>query len=207
VETTLRKAEKDLRGIVRSYKDGRITSSALSKKTAGVFKNGYADVYELGLKASGIEQALRHSGQLMSKEDKMYVESAYKEELKYWGKLLKGLIRNKDASVEGRIKNYVKSMGSLFEAGRIVAIPPSVVIHWLLEDKTACVDCKELHRLSPFTKSGLPAQPKSGATRCRMNCRCRLVFKEAKPAEVQKIEARSKRPSSILKKMKQSQGR
>lgn len=206
LDKKLKRAERDLLRLIHQFQYGQLDGSELKTLTKDILRNGYFDAYEHGLGATGIKNALQMSGKHMDKADKDFVKSAYMQEARYWNKFMDQIIRNGSAAnTARRVKAYVQSMSSMYDAARVVTISTGELIHWLLEDNNACPDCKELHRNSPYTKAMLPTQPKAGLTRCRNNCRCRLVFKEASPDKVHQAEERLRRLPNMIRKMQKAQ--
>lgn len=202
----LKKAEREINSTIRRFQGGTVNSRLLYSKTKKILKDAYTEAYQRGLNASGLKDAMQMSGQYMAEEDKRFVNSAYKQEMGYWNTFLGEVVRGKDAEktirTKERVHRYIQSLGSMFDAARVVSLPPNVVIHWLLEDRNACPDCQTIHAASPFTKRTLVSQPKGGLTRCLDNCRCRLKFVTAKDANaIERIEKRHKTPARLIRKI------
>jgi hypothetical protein len=80
---------------------------------------------------------------------------------------------------------YADTLESIYFAGQINGQHPDALIYWRMDPaKSHCPDCIELENMSPFTKSTLPCQPRSGATVCLFHCGCRLEYVPGTPAQV-----------------------
>lgn len=159
----------------------------------------YLDAYKLGTRASGLVRATDlefHIGV----DEKRWLDATLKSEQEYFNKFLDAVLKGESESKTAhRIRAYANGIRSVFDSSKVLQLPEDVVIHWVLQSRNPCPDCRFLHRLSPFTRDTLPTTPKAGSTRCRSNCYCLLRVVPGKSAEVESIRRRHKNAQSVLK--------
>jgi hypothetical protein len=82
-----------------------------------------------------------------------------------------------------RAQAYANATGAAFNLGAVDGGPPGELIVWVLGNADHCAECPLLAAYGPYTRETLPTVPRAGATPCRSNCKCSLVFKPGKAPE------------------------
>jgi hypothetical protein len=219
LKTVQSKFEKDLIAVIKKYRAGGKSMKWLRGEGKRLLTTAYTDAYKLGMAATGMlaprtgkkVKGKRPKAELTA-EDKKWIASSTKKELIYLNRLLGHVIEdNVRGNLPKRIKAYSQTVGSVYDASRIIADTPMVVIHWVLETNRSkrktpkpCPDCQLLHKLSPFTKYTLPTTPKAGLTRCLSNCLCRLRIIIVKRTEVEKIKRKNKSADFLIRKVQRN---
>ncbi len=194
--------EGQLVKLYRQYQGGEFSLRQFSERAKAQLKTAYLGAFILGVRASGIPGLRKAKLVDLQPDDRQWVDSAIKHEFKYFNRLIKDIAKDRSRqSVEKRLGRYVKTVNSIFHAGRVMVVPPNTVIHWILEDRKACPDCKTLWRSSPYVKSRLPTTPKAGLTRCLDNCRCRLRFEDATPAKYKQTFRRNRKSQTMIRRI------
>ena len=201
-----KKLDKVVKSLTRKMTDlhrrlerADIEPDLFEKKMRIALRNAYMDAYTLGSLAAGIARVddLSHR----SSEDEMdWLKRILKEENKHFSKFIDDMIFGVSRTkVKTRIKDYAEAIRSTFQASRVLQMPEDSIIHWVLESRNPCSDCRLLHRMSPFLKETLPTTPKGGSTRCLARCWCRLRVVRAKSRnELQAIKRRNRNSKYLL---------
>lgn len=167
-----------------------------------LLRDSYDKSYRLGLASS------HHPGyaqtQYMSAEEKRWVESAVRHELRYLHGMLSDIKSGRSiTTMVGRARMYADTLGSLYHTGRVSGQSADTEIYWRLDPGAShCDDCLELSRLSPFVKDTLPTTPKAGACRCLSRCACQLEFVPSSPAAIAAIRRNNLNARYILARFK-----
>lgn len=199
--------EKHLHSLYRKYKNKDITFRRFSSGSRVALKGMAELAFQLGTKSAGIVSptgALRP----LTDHERKWLDSYLKEELRYFNRFLDAVKASQsDKRSLTRLSHYSQAVRSVFESGRVLSVGTDVIIHWVLESKNPCPDCRLLHRHSPYTSDTLPTVPKGGQTRCRNFCYCSLRIVKSTPEQVQKLRKRKKSARWYLEKLKQNQKR
>jgi hypothetical protein len=176
-----------LKSLVDRYYRGDINYGNLSFGVREALRSSYRRAFEIGLRSSG--SGVFHSPTSKGETtyyDREYIDSAYREEMRYMNKLL-GQIRTDSVrgNVYTRIDAYAQTLRHQMLAGRVVASPSSVIVDWVAPlDRKTCKSCRWLSQHSPYTKDSLPTTPRGGSTLCLHKCRCKLVLRQVSPQVV-----------------------
>jgi hypothetical protein len=207
-ERLAKEAKTQLRRMIRQYREGDKSFASLQRDSSDFFEHFYSRVWEAGRKSTGLDLFMPDAKP--TRKENEWLRSAVREELKYWQSFLEEIQKDqvlfKDEfpddelmlkpprrrfTVEERLNMYVEGLDGVFENGRVSGMPDDKLFYWFgpkLGDKGMCKGCTYIVERQPFTKNTLPAVPRSGATPCLMNCRHKLVVREATPKEVEKRE-------------------
>ena len=164
----------------------------LYDRLKSLLRSAYYNAYRLGIEYTGIHKA---GVPTLSQSDIDWLESAIKSELRYLKKFVDHIhSREIDQpgrmKLERRIQMYIDSLNSIFDAGKVSSHPPLTIFYWVHSaDKKVCPECLLLGRFSPYTRDTLPTTPRSGASRCLSNCRCKLYSKIVSETEYQKVHS------------------
>lgn len=157
----------------------------------------YREAFRAGLRAHGVRQ------RAVTGSDKKWVDSAVRHEAGFLAGVGKAMAGGKSVKALGpRIAMYGAAALGAFYAGQVAASGPNQQIHWIV-DRAAenCQDCLELEARGPYTRDTLPTTPRAGATRCRSNCKCELVFDEVSDEEADQIAAQAVTPNYLLRRL------
>jgi hypothetical protein len=148
------------------------------KKT---LRDAYAAAFEMGLESSGVTKV--RAG--VASMDRDFVESAVREEMRYFNKLIRQIDAGKvRGNMMNRLKAYSDALKHMYYAGRVMGTPKGMIIDWIAPmDRNTCGGCKFMFKHSPYTKETLPTTPRAGDTPCLNRCRCRLVMRTVPPAK------------------------
>jgi hypothetical protein len=205
LDKEVQKLQDHLQKQVKLYQAGEISFNRLETRASIAFKETVEAIFKLGVRAVGLVTPTGAAYNLTQAEKK-WISSYLKEELGYFKKFLAQIKANKSRrDVERRTSLYANAMRSVYEAGRVLSVGPDVLIYWVLESANPCPDCVLLNKHNPYTVDTLPTTPKAGQTRCRANCYCSLRIDTASPNAVKKVRAKQKKPSWLLKKIRDQQ--
>lgn len=204
--------ERDMEQLVsrlRSEDPSRqLSKTQFRKRMKAAMRIAYKDAYDLGTLASGLGRANSAVTTHASPDEKQWLDNMFSQEQKYFNKFLAALERGESRTkASQRIRSYANAVRSIFEGSRVLQIPDNTVLHWVLQSKNPCSDCRLIHRLSPYTKYTLPTTPKAGSTRCLANCYCKIRVVKATPAEVARVARKNKSAEHILKKLRANRKR
>lgn len=184
---------KGVLNYTRRFVEKDISKTRWTQWVRQLLREAYRDAFSLGMKSSGAETVRA----TVATADKQWVESAVRQELKFFNRLLRQIEEGTyRGTLERRIRAYVEALQSVFYSGRIMGTPDGHLIDWLgPNDRTTCNGCRFMLEHSPFTKHTLPTTPRAGDTRCRDNCRCRLVVRHVGKQRFESVQRshRSKR--------------
>lgn len=186
---------------------GRYESrKAFEKDVISIMKPAWKQVFEAGVRSTGIKGSGPGSGPVvkLEKEDEKWLRSAIAHEMQF----LNGFITAVDEGtwkmpLERRVRLYVRTLESFFDSARVIGLPATVVMHWTGEnDERTCPGCKYLFEHSPYTKKTLPTVPRSGLTQCLSNCRDRLLIRQTTSEAVISLTEQSLTRGTHLKKLR-----
>lgn len=203
----LERVAAGLKNSTDSFLSGAWTRTRWERWVKHLLKMAYYEAFDLGLKSSGagrlragraatdtrwVESAYRHEMRYFNKFLREIVASADPEVLQKeidpktkrpTGRTLR--VRPPKVSARGddlihkRMQAYTDTVKHVYYAGRVMGTPDGMVIDWIAPlDRRTCNGCRFLSNHSPYTKNSLPSTPRAGDTRCRNNCRCRLIVRE-----------------------------
>jgi hypothetical protein len=205
LDKEVQKLQDHLKKQVRSFQNDDISFRRLEARSSIAFKSTVEAIFKLGVKAVGLVKPTGAAYGLTANEKK-WIQSYLKEELGYFRKFLRQIRNNKSRrDVDRRTGLYANAMRSVYEAGRVLSVGPDVLIYWVIESSNPCDDCQLLQKHSPYTVDSLPTTPKAGQTRCRAICYCSLRIDTASPSKVKKVRQKQKKPSWLLRKIKNQQ--
>lgn len=196
----LKKIQKDFKSdakeIVKRYLNAKDAGNKPSykrfrKTLRNKLRKAHTEAFYLGLASSGQKTFTTTRKLQVSKAHREWLETAIKEELAYFQKLLDGIKSGKVSKkrAESRLDNYTAAMRHVYYTGRTLGTPDGMAVDWVTaQDRKVCQSCSFLAKHSPYTKHTLPTTPRAGMTRCLANCRCRLVMREVSPETYKKIQ-------------------
>lgn len=206
--------KKKLIGLVKKK---RVSPETLSDHSFGksarvVLRDAYKQAYVLGKHSTGTSDVTRlvyghidpGAETPLTPEDKRWLNSAIKHESKF----LRGFVRDVAAgkgkmAYDRRAKMYVNALDNIYNSARIQGTPSDVLLYWVTSKScTTCESCKYLEKMSPYTKHNIPTLPRSGATKCLTNCKCKVVARKMTAAQLRKPWA-LKTKTYLLRKLQQ----
>lgn len=194
---------------LNALRDGDIDFEDFSTGAKEILYILYQTAYHYGTLASGHGKLLKTEGKKLSSEDMRFIDSAYKEEMGYFEKVLRGIEDDPQAGQwDKRIRNYFDSARAMLDAGEVANTEPGVIFHWVLQSPKhggkPCPECLLLSSLSPFPRDLLPTTPKAGSTRCLNRCFCLLRREKVEPIKVLELRKRLGSREYLVRKLKQS---
>jgi hypothetical protein len=191
LERVLQNTHVRLVALVDSYKKKKKAKfDAFKKDFKSILLRAYYKAYELGLKSTGASAFLTAGGgKLITPSDRKWVESAFRQEMRYLNKLLTDIKLNRYPNKwPKRIGMYVATVGSVYYTGRVAVTPPNHALFWVAKiDSRICPQCRYMATHSPFTKYNMPITPASGHSRCLSNCRCSIAVRPVNKAYFTKL--------------------
>lgn len=186
------RAETALLAAVQNKLDGKITETELRRTAVRAMKTAWRDVFLAGLRSGGTPGTGAGSGKSLvslGEGDDKWLRSAMQHEMRYLNGFIDAVVHETyKMPVDRRVKMYASTLDSFYESARLIALPSTVLIHWVgPNDKKTCDGCRFLFEQSPFTKYSLPCVPKNGSTACLSNCRDKLFVRVATPGEVRNV--------------------
>ena len=188
---------------VVSPKRPTLTEAAGLPSSMALLKKNYADdlaglmddLAQQGLSPKEFEKAVRplvsdnfeKAFRLGSKRDLMpgdeeWLKRAVDSEVGYARDLANDVSKGASITPDLRANNYAAALDGVGWNGMVESMPEGTVVHWKLGQAEHCDDCILLAAHSPYDKYSLPTTPRAGDTECRMNCKCKLVFKQGEDA-------------------------
>lgn len=159
----------------------------------------YSTAYQFGILSTGIKKVAKGKALELSTEEKRWIKSALREEMKYFNKFFKELVVNKSrGNAFRRIHSYLLSSKSIFEAARARTFPPQTIVHWRLHPAEHCPSCLALAKYSPYTVNNLLTTPRAGRTLCLFNCKCDLRYQKVSLDKMNQVEKRNNRTRRFL---------
>lgn len=199
VDRLVSQVAEDLKILLERYKRNEMSRQWFEDSAKAILKNAYHKAYDLGSAASGMKALSNHR----SNDETKWVESAWKDEQKYFNRFLKDISRGESVVRSSkRIEAYAAALRSVFDSSKVLQQPEGYLLYWVMESDIPCEDCKLLHKLSPYTKWTIPTTPKAGRTRCLTRCYCKIRMEKASRVDLEKAESRNKSAKELLKKLK-----
>ncbi len=142
-----KKAKNDLQELVDLWQDDQLTFRQLQVDSAQTFRDVYEDVWNLGRKASAVAFASGDPG--ATPEETRWFRTAIREEMGFWQNFLlelrdhfKGKRLLPRFTPNQRIEMYVKSLESMYDSARALALPSNLLFYWIgpkRDDPTTCL--------------------------------------------------------------------
>ena len=168
-----------------------------------MYQDTYHKAYKLGMSASSVGLGADTN---YTSEDKRWVESAFKNEMKYFNRFLdQALSTNMSpGQIDHRVSMYMSAVRGVYESGRVIGSHPDSLIYWVYSPEAHhCSSCIYLRDHSPYTKKTLPTTPRTGATECLTNCKCHLRIVISDPDIVKQVNSKSISRNSHLNRLAQ----
>lgn len=194
------RARNSVEAILSGWLEGNVSFREVQDQTSFLWRQAYEQVHELGRRASGLDRM--HPDPKVLREEEKWFRSALREELTYWHLALEEWRRRRKAAERSgpaavqkvddagyrRFEAYLKTLGTMFDGARALALPAGSLFYWMgpdpESDKGVCEGCAYMMERSPFPKALLPATPRTGATPCLHNCRHKLVIRTASAKDI-----------------------
>lgn len=189
LERVQQRVERDLLRIMLRHDAGKYESfKAFERDAIAVMKPAWKEVFEAGVRASGIKGTGSTTGPVvkLSPDDEKWLRGAMVHEMRF----LNGFITAVDEGtwkmpLAKRVRMYARTLEAFYDSARVIGLPATVMIHWTGEnDERTCPGCKYLFENSPYTKKTLPTVPRAGLTPCLSNCRDKLLIRQAESETV-----------------------
>jgi hypothetical protein len=163
---------KTIKTYQRSGNESRFRRDATT-----VMRKAWRDVYVAGIRAGGVQgDPTSESLVKLSEADAEWLRGATKHEVKFLNRMLDAVVEeNWKMPLDRRVEMYVRTLSSFYESARVIALPGTMALYWILGEAEHCPGCKFLAENSPYTKYNIPCTPRSGACPCLSNCKCRLL--------------------------------
>lgn len=162
----------------------------------------YREAFSCGLMAGG--RPVLSTGVYLTPKDEKWVASAVTDEAKYWRKFMQDVLAGSGRMTHERRKEmYVRTLRSLYESGKVKALPEQVLLYWVINShKENCPECQFMAENGPYTKETLPITPRSGATSCKSNCGCHIMVKHVDALEYTRVKIRLSSKKELLARLK-----
>lgn len=195
-----------LNRFVRDYQKGRLEESEFRKQMTATMKKAWKEVFLAGVRASGIGgQGPGKPLVQLTPEDEKWVRSAMKHEMQFLNGMLDAVVEESWVMpLEKRIGMYMDALESFFDSARVIGLPATSAIHWIIpkKDGRVCASCRYLADHSPYSKRTLPTVPRSGATLCLTNCRDRLFVRIVDQAKAHELHEASPTRGTHIKNLR-----
>lgn len=196
---------KNLSGFINKFKNGNLSFSRLQTLSSAILQNSAEEMFRLGSKSVGLVGA-EGSPKKLTNFENSWLKSYLRDETRFLFKFLRDIKSGASSKTTAkRVVNYSNALRSVYETGRVFSVGNDVIIHWVLESKNPCPDCRLLHRYSPYVVETLPTVPKQGITRCRAYCYCSLKIVKSLKKDVLKVRQKSRSAKWILDQIKKNQ--
>ena len=176
----------------RQIARGEFSAELALRDVKEEFRQLYHEAFALGM--SGSTAGLHSTSELISLEDRRWVDSSFNHEMRFFNRFI-GQVVNRELSpgqIDNRVQMYLNAVRGVYEAGRVVGTHPNSLIYWVYNPEAHhCMSCLYLRDHSPFTKKTIPKTPQAGATECLSNCKCHLRIQISDPEIVKQVESRS----------------
>lgn len=197
LETKVRDFGREIARSIRQIRSGG-PRGFITKETKLEFRELYQEAYELGMTSSSV--GLVPASTVPTPEDKRWVESAFKHEMKFFNRFLSQALDTNMSpiQVDQRINMYMNAVRGVYEAGRVIGSHPDSLIYWVYNPEARhCTSCLYLRDHSPYTKRTLPTTPRTGGTECLTNCKCHLRIVISDPDLVKQTDERGSKNAHI----------
>jgi len=193
---------------IRQVRSNELRRNIAVKDLKEDLRRLYHQAYILGLRGSSA--ALSADQDLLSIEDRRWVDSAVNHEMRYLNRFLDQAFNNEltPSQIQARTQMYMNTIKSVYDSGRVIGSSASSLIYWVYNPEAHhCNSCLYLRDNSPYTKRTLPTTPRSGSTECLSNCKCHLRIVHSDPSLVAQVEAKSMTRASMLTYLRQMKTR
>lgn len=181
LRATQQAVEPVLNRIVKFYQSNRIDEREFRKQMIATMKKAWKEVFIAGVRAVGIGgQGPGKALVQLTPEDERWVRTAMAHEMQFLNGMLQAIVEKSFVmALPRRIGMYVDALESFYDSARVIGLPATTAISWIIpkKDKRVCASCVYLAEHSPYSKRTLPTVPRSGATLCLTNCRDRLFVR------------------------------
>jgi hypothetical protein len=170
-------------------------------------KKAWKEVFIAGARASGLGGGQGAGKPLvqLTTEDEKWVRSAMTHEMQFLNGMLDAIVDESFVMpLPRRIGMYMDALESFYDSARVIGLPATSAIHWIIpkKDNRVCASCKYLAEHSPYSKRTLPTVPRSGATICLTNCRDRLFVRIVDQAKAQSLHEGSPTRGTHIKQLR-----
>jgi hypothetical protein len=168
---------------IRFYLRKRIDEGEFRKQITETMKKAWREVFIAGVRASGISGQGPGAGRplvQLAPEDQVWLRGAMAHEMRFLNGMLDAIVEDTYVMpLKRRVRMYVDTLEAFYDSARIIGMPASSVISWILPhpDKKVCAGCRYLADHSPYSKLTLPTVPRAGSTPCISRCRDRLFVR------------------------------
>lgn len=174
------RVKRELMAAVSAHDSGETWNTEFKKEATRVMKRAWKEVFEAGVRASGIAGRGRgKKGVELSAEDQKWLKSAMAHEMRFLNGFIEDVTEQRyKMPLPRRVSMYVDALESFYDSARVIGMPANSVMRWVGPmDKRKCESCEYLVKHSPYHKKQLPTTPRSGLTICLTNCRDRLLIR------------------------------
>lgn len=158
-----------------------------------LFERYFKAAYAMGIRSHGIgsSRSIRAIVTEFTSSDHRYIDNMVDEELGFMRGFKKAMRTDTGRmNYNTRFNMYVEGLESIYKSGAVAALPSNSLIYWSgPTDKNKCESCWYLVRNSPYLPETLPTTPRACDTRCRTNCRDRLIVRPGSEHEVSHLWA------------------
>lgn len=198
--------ESELNDLVFQFHAKKLDDAGLREAATKLMKGAWKETFIAGVRASGIKSPVHHEMiPALSEEDTKWLRSAMQHEMRFLNGMLDAIVeRTWKMPLPRRIRMYADALESFYDSARVMGLPATVSIHWLLRhrDERTCASCVYLEKHSPYSKKTLPTTPRSGATICLTNCRDRLLIRMVEGARAQELMQASPTRGTHIKRLR-----
>lgn len=172
-----------------------------SRKVKQIFRQVYTTAFKLG---KGAAQGAMGAGiPQVNRDDIAWIEKFIDKEFSFWKKFIADVEAGRGKlDYNKRREMYVQTLGSVYNAGRIIFSPPMTLYYWQTSLAEHCPHCLYLQSKSPFTKENIPTLPGSGDTKCKSNCKCHLKIEQVPVWKYMKVKKSSPTREELLRGMR-----
>jgi hypothetical protein len=178
------KYRQDLLRAVQDYVDDEVGYRQTIDAVRALIRKNFLRAFQYGMlnQAGGADAPRTFEVDQVHRD---WVFAAAASEVSYFEGLMKDLRYDRsNLPWEKRVVLFTQTLDSIFDAGRVAALPDLVVVHWNInETKENCEGCIYLAENSPYPRDVLPCTPRDGATSCLSNCCCKLRTETVTPEE------------------------
>lgn len=208
LDTLLTRFSQTMTHRIRQVRSNELRRSLAVKDMKEDLRRLYHQAYLLGIRGSAA--ALSADQDLLSPEDRRWVDSAVNHEMRFLNRFLDQAFNNEltPAQIQARTQMYMNTVKSVYDSGRVIGSALNSLIYWVYNPEAHhCNSCLFLRDNSPYTKKTLPTTPRSGSTECLSNCKCHLRIVQADPSLIAQVESKSMTRASLLTHLRQMKNR